>query len=377
MPAPQIDELPPAPVRGDRLNFPIVADAFVAALPDFRSQTNAVGEFVEERANEAEAAQQAAAASAGLAGASADIAAAVAGFAGAWEDLTGPLSMPASVAHDDAFWILIQDVADVTAHEPGVSVAWAAQPQTPADQVRVAPIPGITGDTAQEVLAELAGRTIPVATEAEALAGTVNDKALTPHRLRQAFRSGGWAGSILPVLDQVTVSVTQVASTYNKGSAPASASWTVAGAPAGTAVGDTVWVTITSGGLDAAYSGRAYVITAMAGSVATIGPGASGILGNPNVPGSGSGNATLRYTRHLRRGNPGTYAFSGVAGKVTVLWAVPMPEGYSIQCSNLGADSNAVTWARPAGTPTDTSCLVNCVVGTVLTDPTRLSIVAS
>lgn len=374
MPAPQIDELPPAPVRGDRINFPTVADAFVAALPDFRDQTNAVATFVEARANEAETAQEEAAAAAGVAAASADIAAAVAGFAGAWEDLTGPLSMPASVAHDDAFWILIQDVADVTAHEPGVSVAWAAQPQTPADQVSVGPIAGITGDNAQEVLAELASRTIPVATEAEALAGTINDKALTPLRMRQALSSGGWTGRVLPILDQLTVSVTQVNSTYNKGSSPASASWTVGGAPAGTQVGDIVWVTITSGGLDAAYSARPYRITALAGSTATIG---TGNPGNPNVPSTGSGNCTLRYTRHMRQGHPDTYAYSSTAGKVTAVWGVSLPAGYAIQCSNLGADSNAVTWARPAGTPTESMCLVNCVVGTTLTDPTRLSIVAS
>ena len=134
MPAPQIDELPPAPVRGDRLNFPTVADTFVAALPDFRDQTNAVATFVEARANEAETAAEAAESSAADASSFADIAGAIAGFAGIWEDLTGALVTPASTYHDDQFWILLENVADVTAHEPGVSVAWAGYDDGKVDE---------------------------------------------------------------------------------------------------------------------------------------------------------------------------------------------------------------------------------------------------
>ena len=126
MPAPQIDELPPAPVRGDRLNFPTVADAFVAALPDFRSQTNAVSTFVEARANEAETAAVGAEESAANASAFADIAGSLAGFAGTWSGLTGGLALPASTYHAGQFWVLLQSVADVAAHEPGVSAAWVS-----------------------------------------------------------------------------------------------------------------------------------------------------------------------------------------------------------------------------------------------------------
>jgi hypothetical protein len=124
MPAPQIDTLPPAPVRGDRLNFPTVADEFVAALPGFVTQANAVSSFAEARANEAETAAEGAEAAAEAASNFADIAGAVAAFAGVWEDLTGPLAQPAAVFHDDLYWILLEDLADVTAHEPGVSVVW-------------------------------------------------------------------------------------------------------------------------------------------------------------------------------------------------------------------------------------------------------------
>jgi hypothetical protein len=375
MPAPIVPALPPRPIRGDRLNFPTVADNFVAAMDPWGAVVQSVGEFAEARANDAETAQDAALAAAAIATASADIAGAVAGFAGLWEDLTGPLSMPASVAHDDAFWILLEDVANVAAHEPGVSVVWGPEPETPADKVSVAPIAGVTGTDAQAVLEELSTRTLPVATQAEAQAGTVNDKAITPLRLRDALNSAGWLGLMFPLLDRLVVAVTQVSGTYSKTVSAASASWTVSGAPAGTVAGDTVYVTITSGGLDPAYSQRAYTITSVSGSTASIGTGFP--LNNPNTPSTGSGNATLRYVRHLRRGNPNTYATSATAGKVSISWGQAMPEGYGIQCSNLGADSNAVTSARPAGTIIPQGCLINCVVGTALTDPTYLSVTAS
>ena len=52
-------------------------------------------------------------------------AASVAGFLGDWDDQIGPAVMPASVLHNDVFWVLLANVADITAHEPGVSVVWA------------------------------------------------------------------------------------------------------------------------------------------------------------------------------------------------------------------------------------------------------------
>lgn len=57
--------------------------------------------------------------------AGAEIVNAVVNFRGAWDDLTGALSVPASCAHASGYWILLESVADVTAHEPGVSAVWA------------------------------------------------------------------------------------------------------------------------------------------------------------------------------------------------------------------------------------------------------------
>lgn len=43
---------------------------------------------------------------------------------GAWSGLTGPLNVPASVVHANAFWVLKENVANVAAEEPGVSTKW-------------------------------------------------------------------------------------------------------------------------------------------------------------------------------------------------------------------------------------------------------------
>lgn len=50
--------------------------------------------------------------------------AAFANFKGAWSALTGALAKPASVFHNGAFWALLNNLADVTASQPGVTSDW-------------------------------------------------------------------------------------------------------------------------------------------------------------------------------------------------------------------------------------------------------------
>ncbi len=45
-------------------------------------------------------------------------------YKGIWVNLSGPLSIPASVWHNGEFWILLESLSDVSAKEPGVSPAW-------------------------------------------------------------------------------------------------------------------------------------------------------------------------------------------------------------------------------------------------------------
>lgn len=54
----------------------------------------------------------------------AGIAAGAAHFKGRWPTLSGELLMPASAEYQDKLWQLLEDVADVAAHEPGVSSVW-------------------------------------------------------------------------------------------------------------------------------------------------------------------------------------------------------------------------------------------------------------
>lgn len=47
-------------------------------------------------------------------------------FKGAWSGLTGQLLRPASVLHNSQYWMLLQDLVEVAAYEPGVDAAWSA-----------------------------------------------------------------------------------------------------------------------------------------------------------------------------------------------------------------------------------------------------------
>lgn len=105
-----ITALPDAPSRADPATFSDKADAFVAALPTFGTQTNAVASEVNGYATSASN--------------SAAVAIASANFKGAWSSLTGALVVPACVLHSSKLWLLVANVADVTAHTPGVSASW-------------------------------------------------------------------------------------------------------------------------------------------------------------------------------------------------------------------------------------------------------------
>ena len=163
-----ITALPTAPSRSQRpADFANQADAFLAALPAFGTEANALAEEVngirdataviktetqaikdaavaetqaikdaavaETQAikaateiirDQAAGSATAAANSAAVASARAAEAAASANFIGPWSGLSGPLNMPASVLHNGRTWRLLANLPDVTASEPGVSGDW-------------------------------------------------------------------------------------------------------------------------------------------------------------------------------------------------------------------------------------------------------------
>ena len=116
---------------------------FVPAL----SQVVAVAANTVTKANEAAASALAASDSASAASTAGSVAGAVAGasaasalvsqaetavqislasanFKGTWSNLSGALSIPSAVLWQSDYWMLVQNVSNVSAHEPGVSSAW-------------------------------------------------------------------------------------------------------------------------------------------------------------------------------------------------------------------------------------------------------------
>lgn len=150
MDKPIIPPLPAFPVRGEgREAFATKANAHVAALPVWSGKITEMGDYVNDRANaarlsESNAAQRVvdaqakvtlanqaadnAANNAETAGQAAIIAESAANFKGDWSRLTGSVATPATVRHDGMIWVLMQNLADITIHEPGVSAVWSVSP---------------------------------------------------------------------------------------------------------------------------------------------------------------------------------------------------------------------------------------------------------
>lgn len=103
-----------------------VLNTLIASIQQALTQAETAETNAEGHETAAEIAKTAAETAQGLAENYKDVAASYANFKGEWADLTGALSIPASVYHDDTFWMLLSDVADVTATEPAAGNAdWA------------------------------------------------------------------------------------------------------------------------------------------------------------------------------------------------------------------------------------------------------------
>lgn len=157
MTAPQVDALPDPPQRTNPPEvFASKADAFVAALPQFGGQINTVATFVAAKATEAES-------RATEASGAANAAIAAAHFKGYWSSLTGALNVPASVEHQGNIYLLLQDLPDVAAQEPGASIYWAVLSATTSSVARFNPVvtgSNYTATVRDFVFVTTAGRTI-------------------------------------------------------------------------------------------------------------------------------------------------------------------------------------------------------------------------
>ena len=126
----------PVPQRSDPTNFAARADLFLAALPTFATETNLVASEVNANASTASSQAGIAVSAANAATDAAAQALAAANFKGEWSTLTGALNKPACVKDNGRFWLLLNNLTNVTTSQPGVSADWTSiDAGTPITQV--------------------------------------------------------------------------------------------------------------------------------------------------------------------------------------------------------------------------------------------------
>lgn len=125
---PTLAPAPDVPNSNDpEVTFDSMFEAFFAYLRNtFVSTVNAIAAACFSNATSAQASATAAQASAAASDASALVSIGSSNFKGDWAALTGALNKPASVAHAGRTWLLLDNLADVTAAVPGVSASWRA-----------------------------------------------------------------------------------------------------------------------------------------------------------------------------------------------------------------------------------------------------------
>lgn len=114
-------------------DFDLAAFNWATALGPWTTAMNGLSDNVYNNALAAAESAAAAADSAGAAASASNAAQAAAAaslgaanFKGNWSSLTGALNTPACVKHSGRFWLLLNNLADVTAATPGVSSAWTS-----------------------------------------------------------------------------------------------------------------------------------------------------------------------------------------------------------------------------------------------------------
>ena len=143
-----ITPLPPAPQPGDSpQDFNTKAFALVDSLDTFVTEANQLASDVND---DAEAAALSAGQSANSADESANSAAisqSSANFKGVWSELSGAANVPYSVFHDGRFWMLLRNIANVSASEPGDTLDWQeiVTQEIVRTPVAIEPLSGATG----------------------------------------------------------------------------------------------------------------------------------------------------------------------------------------------------------------------------------------
>ncbi|AXQ65832.1 MAG: hypothetical protein [Caudoviricetes sp.] len=125
MPIPVKPTVPPIPQRTQEpALFSDNVDAFLTFIPDAVDYFDEATTFTDERAVSADSSASSAALSQSSAAASSAAAAASSNYKGEWLSLSGALNKPATVSHNGAFWVLVNNLANVALSEPGVTADW-------------------------------------------------------------------------------------------------------------------------------------------------------------------------------------------------------------------------------------------------------------
>ena len=117
---------PTPPSRNDPVNFPSRADTFLGALPTFATEVNLVAEEINTNTLTAVAQAGIATTAANNANSASIVSMSSVNFKGLWTSLTGALNKPASVKHNGRFWLLLNNLGNVTTSTPGVSADWTS-----------------------------------------------------------------------------------------------------------------------------------------------------------------------------------------------------------------------------------------------------------
>lgn len=122
MPITQMTGLPQRTMDQD--TFDSAVAELMAKWPAFITEANALELAAAASAVAAAASAVAAAASEAAAAQSEDIALAAANFKGTYASRVGAAAVPYSVSHLGSYWMLLSNLADVTAKVPGTDAEW-------------------------------------------------------------------------------------------------------------------------------------------------------------------------------------------------------------------------------------------------------------
>lgn len=143
----------PVPQRSDRANFAARGDSVLGWMPGGVNGINSnIGyledslDYIDQEVAATEANVSASDELLALTTQQAEIAGFTANFKGQWSTLTGALNKPAAVSNGGLFWLLLNDLANVTTSEPGMTNDWVRVPGVTevATPINASPASGAT-----------------------------------------------------------------------------------------------------------------------------------------------------------------------------------------------------------------------------------------